>query len=150
MEELNQADFEKIEKYLALMKEPYGGRTGNTGEQYQARQKAHDEAVPVANALIKYYYTEVNPDNGEKSEPLIGERPYNTTKTERALVYFKDMNGDGVHTFFDKYPDLLDNAIQHYQANSNTQLKKALETQLSQMTGSQLLLILEEYSSRKI
>lgn len=141
--------FESVQDYLSLIAaQANGTASGNTGEQGQARDQAHAAAKSEAEFLIHYYFSEIEPDNGERSIPTIGPRPYNTTKTERALLLFNNYRGYPGPTFLEKYPSLLTYAIHHYESAERKKLGMALKQSLSSMTGEQLVLVLLEYNRR--
>ena len=150
---INQQDLDKVRQFLSIMKIEYPGSTGNSSDFGPARQQAFSEMNAGATALVKYYYTKIEPDNGEKNYPGTGDRPYEMTKTERALAYLKSWHGPYGMTFPEKYPSLLTEALEHYEQESKQKHEQSLEQALGQtlenMTGEQLLLLLDEHDRRK-
>ena len=147
MSKITEEDFEKIRKWVSIMNLPPDPHR----DPYTVRQKPYEEAKPAATFLIQYHFKFIDHDDGEKSVISSGPRPYGSTVTERAIIALNngfDVYGSFGEKFLEKYPTLLENAIVHYKSKREERLTKALSTSLSEMTGEQFLVLLQEYRRR--
>ncbi|RYE23527.1 MAG: hypothetical protein EOP45_06815 [Sphingobacteriaceae bacterium] len=137
MKPITENDFSKVREYLSSIKDSQGELV----DESHNSSSLHDDVVPVVDFLVRYYYAETESADNEESENAVSQKTYSLTQKEQVLTDLKENE----EKFLNDYSDLLEESMQHYEADVRKQVEPILEMQVGQMTGQQLLLLLDEH-----